>query len=492
MDVLGYLHFLSGNRKGVHLPLHAGRRMVFGRDPSCDFVLSEADISSRHMLLEGQAGVVRILDLDSKNGVFVNNRRVKTAYVKPGDMVRLGASVGMRLEPSRPLTEVFREGAPLSTRVVHRIEKDPDRTAAIKIAPDSTQRLHRLVDISHLIHEEIDTQRLLQRIVGIVQELFSPDRAYIVLRDKSGDLKPAVFQQMTAPAQNLPISSTILQRVVEDRSAVLTQDAISDDRFRAGQSIVIGGIRSAMCVPLETTDKVIGAVYMDTVGKPNRFTKADLSLLSAIAHQAAVALQRAQLLEKVERAYYSTVRVMIASVEAKDEYTRGHSERVTSYAMRMADYIGLAGKRLDTLRLAALLHDIGKIGVPDKVLKKPGRLTEEEFNIIRKHPEVSYKIIRAIDSDESEEVALIARAHHERYDGKGYPMGTAGKKIPIFARIIAVCDTYDAMTSHRPYRPPLPKETVLRELKNGAGSQFDPRIAALMARLIEQGEISPL
>jgi len=147
---------------------------------------------------------------------------------------------------------------------------------------------------------------------------------------------------------------------------------------------------------------------------------------------------------------------------------------------------------LDILRLSALLHDIGKIGVPEHILNKPGRLSEEEFRVIRRHPEVSYKIISSIESKDAAEIARIARYHHERFDGKGYPDGVKGKQIPVFARLIAICDTYDAMTSHRPYRPPLPKERVIEEFQRGAGSQFDPAIVALMVRLIKEGEIVPI
>jgi len=309
--------------------------------------------------------------------------------------------------------------------------------------------------------------------------------------ERDGSLRPAVFRQPPSLAQQ-PISSTIIRHAMRERAAVLTEDAIADDRFRDGRSIILGGIRAAMCVPLEAGGKVIGALYLDSTGKPGKFTRQDLQVLNAIAKQAGIALQRAQLLTQLEKAYLSTVRVMIATVEAKDEYTRGHSERVTAYCMRLADFIGIRGEKLKLLRLAALLHDIGKIGIPDSILKKPARLTDEEFKIIKRHPEVGYRIIKNIDSESADEIAQIVRHHHERYDGKGYPDGVAGKRIHIFARIIAVCDTYDAMTSRRPYRAPLSQDVVVRELRKGAGTQFDPRIAELMVRLLESGDIRPL
>lgn len=481
-----YINFIEGNRRGIHLPLEAGRTMILGRDPNCDLIFNEPDISAHHMRLEVHQNGVRVTDLDSKNGVFVNNRRVKQAFLRQGDVVRMGVSVVFRLESGQRHTRIIRDVPTQTTRFLHKMD-----TRTIDLGRESADRLRRMVEISHLLHGETDPKRLLTYVLDVVTEIFRPDRAYIVMVDDEGRIKPEVFREPGNLAQQ-PISSTIIRYAMRERTAVLTEDAISDSRFRDGRSIVIGGIRAAMCVPLETGGNVIGAIYLDSTGKPGRFSPQDLKILNAIAKQAGTALQRAQLLEQLERAYLSTVRVMIATVEAKDEYTRGHSERVTAYCMRLADFIGIRGEKLKTLRLAALLHDIGKIGIPDNVLKKPGRLSTQEYDIIKRHPDVGYRIIKNIDSDSADEIARIVRHHHERYDGKGYPDGVKGKNIHIFSRIIAVCDTYDAMTSRRPYRDPLPKEVVVNEMKKGAGTQFDPRLAELMARLLESGEIRPL
>jgi len=483
---------LSGKKKGLHLPLEGGTRLVFGRDKGCDIVLEGSDISSRHMLLEAEGNRVRIVDLESRNGVFVNEKRVKSAVVSPNDTIRLGASVSLQLQGGNIGTTVFIPGAqPTTTRILHQSPVEPQTTLTMSLSADATTRLRSIVDVIDLIHQEIDTQKILSRIVEVVDSLFAPDRTFVILLDKNKELTPAVFKSRER-GRGGRISYTIVRKVVDERTALLTQDAISDERFKAGRSIVIGGIRAAMCAPIATGEKVLGAIYADTVDRMHLFNNVDLELLSAVAKQAALALHRAQLMESVERAYHSTVRVMVAAVEAKDEYTKGHSERVTTYTLRLADRVGLTGKRLDILRLSALLHDIGKIGVPEHILNKPGRLSEEEFRVIRRHPEVSYRIINSIDSKDASEIARIARYHHERFDGKGYPDGVKGKQIPVFARLIAICDTYDAMTSHRPYRPPLPKERVIEEFQRGAGSQFDPAITTLMVRLLKEGEIVPI
>lgn len=443
-------------------------------------------------MLEMEAGRVRIVDLDSKNGVFVNGKRLGTAIVSPGDKIRLGASAVLQLLSGGVGKTVFVEGAPSpTTRILHQSVVEAQTTAMIPLSADASTRFRSIVDVIDLIHQEMDTQKVLSRIVDVVDSVFAPDRTFVILLDKRGELIPAVYKQREG-SKGGRISHTIVRRVVEERAALVTQDAITDERFKAGRSIVIGGIRAAMCVPIATGESVLGAIYIDTVERMRRFDSVDLELLSAVSKQAALALHRAQLMESVERAYHSTVRVMVAAVEAKDEYTKGHSERVTTYSLRLANRVGLTGRRRDILRLSALLHDIGKIGVPEHILNKPGKLSDEEFRVIRRHPEVSYKIIKSIESDNAAEIAKIARYHHERFDGKGYPDGVRGKQIPVFARLIAVCDTYDAMTSHRPYRPPLPKERVLAEFHRGAGSQFDPAMVALMIRLIKEGEIVPI
>ncbi|MCX7702635.1 MAG: HD domain-containing protein [Planctomycetota bacterium] len=485
-----YLQFTSGKKKGLHIPLLDESRLVFGRDATCDVVLDEVDISARHMLLEKSGGSVRVIDLDSRNGVFVNDVRVRSSLLSPGDVVRLGASVVMNLVAEGVTASVFARQEPMTTRILHASAVEP-KTAAITPLSTTDVRLRSIVDVIDLIHQEWDTHRILGRIVDVVDSVFAPDRSFVILKDKQGNLMPAVFKQKDGTTGG-QISYTIVRKVVEERTALVTQDAGVDERFKAGMSIVIGGIRSAMCAPIAMGNNVLGALYIDTVGRQQAFSSIDLELLSVIAKQAALALHRAQLMKSVEKAYYSTVRVMVAAVEAKDEYTKGHSERVTTYSLRLADHVGLTGKRLDILRLAALLHDIGKIGVPEHILNKADKLSYEEFGVIRRHPDVGYKIIKNIDSDDAAEVARIVRYHHERYDGKGYPDGISGKEIPIFARLIAVCDTYDAMTSHRPYRPPMPKEKVIEELERGSGVQWDSAITTLMLKLVKEGEIVPI
>ena len=185
-----------------------------------------------------------------------------------------------------------------------------------------------------------------------------------------------------------------------------------------------------------------------------------------------------------ERLYLQVVSALASAIDAKDTYTNGHSGRVAEYAREIAWRCGFRGQRLEDLYMMGLLHDVGKIGIPDSVINKPAKLTYEEYNIIKKHPVLGAKILENIK--EMPKLSEGARWHHERYDGKGYPDGLAGEAIPEEARIIAVADSYDAMSSHRSYRDPLPQEKVQEEMKKGMGTQFDPRFASIMLQMMDE------
>ena len=188
--------------------------------------------------------------------------------------------------------------------------------------------------------------------------------------------------------------------------------------------------------------------------------------------------------EKLSHAYLQIVQALAASVDAKDRYTHGHSSRVAKYAREIAMRAGFSDREQDGIYMMGLLHDVGKIGIPDAIINKTSRLTDEEFAQIKTHPAVGAEILAKIT--DLPELKTGARWHHERYDGRGYPDGLAGEAIPEVARIIAVADTYDAMTSNRSYRGQLPQAQVRAEIERCRGSQFDPRFADIMLAMIDE------
>jgi putative nucleotidyltransferase with HDIG domain len=238
-----------------------------------------------------------------------------------------------------------------------------------------------------------------------------------------------------------------------------------------------------LCAELSSFDVPLGVINVTNKDRNGVFSEHDLKTLSFIANTASVAIHNQQNREKLEQSYFDTISALIMTLEARDNYTKGHSVRVMRYSEAISKQMGLDASLLKIIRDAAMLHDIGKIGIRDEVLLKGGLLTPEEVEEIRKHPEISGTIVKAISS--LQEVGLVVSQHHERYDGSGYPQKLKGETIHIGARIMAVADAYDAMTSHRPYRDSLDHEKVLSELRNGSGTQFDPECVKALMRYLE-------
>ena len=188
--------------------------------------------------------------------------------------------------------------------------------------------------------------------------------------------------------------------------------------------------------------------------------------------------------EKEHAMFEQTAQALAAAIDAKDEYTHGHSARVAAYSSLIAKNDGRSPEECEDIYFAALLHDVGKIGVDEAIIRKTGKLTDEEYEKIKLHPVYGHQILSSIK--QSSQLSVGAHYHHERYDGKGYPQGLAGESIPDLARIIAVADSYDAMTSRRSYRDPMPQQKVREEIVNGIGRQFDPKYAAIMVDLIDR------
>lgn len=190
---------------------------------------------------------------------------------------------------------------------------------------------------------------------------------------------------------------------------------------------------------------------------------------------------------QIQKITLQSIMTIADIIDTRDEFARDHSERVAEYSTMLAEELGLPSEEIQQVRISALLHDIGKIGVPDAVLNKPGRLTEEEYEKMKKHTICGGEILKDIEMLQG--VDVVARHHHERYDGSGYPDGLCYDEIPYYARIVAVADAYDAMTSNRVYRERLSIERVYQEIEEGIGLQFDPEIASALLRMLDEGKL---
>ncbi len=196
-----------------------------------------------------------------------------------------------------------------------------------------------------------------------------------------------------------------------------------------------------------------------------------------------------QALRQNQELFLETIRTLAAAIDAKDPYTRGHSERVSSYSMAIAKHLGLSSEEVFRIRTAAILHDVGKLGIRDEILLKPGGLDEKEFAVMKLHPEIGSQIMAPIRA--LKDIIPGIRNHHETWDGKGYPDGLRGEEIPLVARIIGVADTFDAMTTNRPYQKAMSLEYVMARLRTLAGSRFDPRVIDALSKAVNAGDITP-
>lgn len=251
--------------------------------------------------------------------------------------------------------------------------------------------------------------------------------------------------------------------------AEIVNDVHSDRRFIKG----VAAINSLMCAPLKAKDKVVGAIIVGNDLQVT-YTAEDLKLLTTLASLAASAIENAGLYEQLKVAFYATVYTLAETIEKRDPYTGNHTKRVVEYSLAIGQTMGLSEEDLTRLQMGAVLHDIGKVGVRDSVLLKESSLTAEEFEQIKKHPVYGKEIIANIPQLKSAISGVMQ--HHEGFNGKGYPCGLKGDEIDLVARIIAVADSFDAMTSNRPYRGGLSLEVAFEELRTYSGSQFDPEV----------------
>jgi len=270
------------------------------------------------------------------------------------------------------------------------------------------------------------------------------------------------------------LSPASFGRVALDAGAPTVIDDIATAGFTLPAYVSREGFKSLVAVPLRSGKREMGIVTI-FLKEAAPVSAEALAIVSIVASVTAAAVEHSQLVRRMETNYFSTVEALAAAIEAKDPYTRGHSKRVTQFAIVLAERFGVSGAELRTLQYGATLHDIGKIGIDEKILNKPGKLTPEEFEVIKHHPAIGERIIERVDFLQG--ARPVVRSHHERFDGTGYPDGLRDEEIPFLARVCCVVDFYDALTSDRPYRPAFSVDTTIQYIKEGIGSMFDPVVA---------------
>ncbi len=362
-----------------------------------------------------------------------------------------------------------------------------------------------LVEMSSIIASTVELNVLLYSFSSRIAHASSVTLCQIALLTKSGlaiklrsghavrkmDWKPQIGK--TYPLGNVPACRQAIQTL---QPVVLHQKDLRQFQGDDSLELLTGGlqeIRSVLVMPMITKDRVLGILILGEMRgfKRSRFSSSKMVLTQALAKQAATAIDHARLLievieksEAIREAHFDSIKALAEALETKDVYTRGHSERTVHYTVVIGKTLGLSEKELEWLQYGAILHDIGKIGIPENILNKPGPLTKEEFEIMKRHPVMGAEIIRHIKY--LDPVVPIVLHDHERYDGNGYPHGLSGEAIPLGARIIALVDAYDAMTTDRVYRKAITKEEAIEQIRLKAGTQFDPTLSTLFIDILSK------
>lgn len=359
----------------------------------------------------------------------------------------------------------------------------PVTTARSAGAGLASVHLQAVLEVSRALMREHNLADLLRLIAEETSRVMAAERSSIYLVDADrGQLYTLVAQELEIREIRMPIGRGLSGHVAQTGETLNITDAYQDPRFDPAWDLRTGfRTRTVLSAPLlAQTGEIIGVLQV--LNKHDgRFTAYDERLLGAFAAEAAAAVENAQLHEENRKQFESFIETLAATIDAKSPFTAGHSKRVALYSTRLARAVGLSVKLVEKVRYAGLMHDIGKISVPDAVLNKRARLSNQEYDRMKGHAKQTYEILRKIHfARHLRDIPAVAASHHERLDGQGYPTGADLFRLPLLARILAIADVYDAVTSFdRPYRKALSPKGALKLLKRERGCAFDPQLVDL-------------
>jgi HD-GYP domain-containing protein (c-di-GMP phosphodiesterase class II) len=488
----GCIEILSGPFQGQKHTFRS--QLTIGRKSDSIVRLIDAKVSRNHAKILATDDGFLIKDLQSSNGTFVNGENIDSQLLKPGDTITIGFTELRFSEREIGKSEIK---DPLATIAIERSMPDLSKTqiagqVSLSGGDDLTlQRLQAIMRMNSAIGGDLVLEMVLEKILDEIFLILGPERgAVLALNETTGELEIVCSKARagTNGLDNSLLSRSILNKVLEDSVGILVDDARTDDRFSLSESISLDKIRSALCVPLIRQNEVIGVIYLDVSSQVKAFTESDLELLISIAGPASVQIQNALYLGQLKKSYKDTIRALAKAVDARDPYTVGHNWRVSRLAVAVASSLGWSGDELGRAELGGILHDIGKIGIPDSIFLKSEKLADEEWQLMKKHPEIGAKMIAGIDF--LEPVLPYILYHHEHWDGSGYPYGLKQNEIPEEGRLLLVCDAFDAMTTTRPYRNGLDTELAIEELRQTKGVQFDPMYVNAFITAWKKGSIA--
>lgn len=484
------------------------KSLRIGRQNNVDVVLRDGSVETIHAEIrhQGMSWILRDLASNPMYPTRVNETRLmgEDRILSVDDVVQIG-KLQLRVthlvteavpQVPRPQPSSEKQDAPqrimasgIQMRVKAKTQQTWDKaleTVTLDETSGAAQRQgmlalvranHHMTHISHL-------EELLNSILTDTIGALNAKRGSIILADPiTGELtcKATVTANSALEKPIRPFSKTLVQRCFNLGESLLCDDVNADESLAVARSIRSGAMASVICALLRTPRKRIGILHLDRGFIDDPFTENELYYADAIAASVAVGIETAQLIEQQREQFIQTVTTLARAVEVRDQYTGDHTRRVTDYSLMLAEELKLTSNEKYQIQIGTPLHDIGKIGIDDAILRKPGKLTDGEFDAMKQH---TVKGASLLDSMlHLVPMIPIVRHHHERWDGTGYPDKLKQNQIPLIARIVSVADAFDAMTSDRPYRPAMPSDRAFLELISKAGSHFDPNCIFAFMRM---------
>ncbi len=477
---------------------------AIGRLDDNTIQLISSQVSRYHARIFSSADGWMLQDLGSMNGTLLNGKPVNGATVlHTGDQLNFGDVRCVFLETHAPLESLLRTDTGTSadrrqTQLVPVVQAQflpQTKISNEAVLRQDYEKLRLTYELQKEIGSEINTDSLLAKILACAFQLLECDQGVVLLADETGALKPLAFKARK-PGREQVISSTLVQCVQDKRLGIIWADVLSDRRTNQSESLILRGVRSSMAVPILDGERLLGAIIVEAFQKIGAFSEKDLNLMTTIANHACQFIKNAMLHKELKTSFDSAITTLSAVVDARHPLTAGHSERVAYYAMLIGKELRLEDHRLEALRLAALLHDIGKIGVRDDVLFKKGPFGTEERREMQAHVHMTRTILEKFHFPQIlQDIPEVAAFHHERFDGNGYPEGLTGEKLPLETRILTVADVFDALTSPRDYPKydehktlvkgnRLPLADVVAVIEQKSGIDFDPAVINAFKRCL--------
>lgn len=399
-------------------------------------------------------------------------------YVMESEFANLKIQVFLKEESLKNMRNYFRKGAfdvknekfnPLNIfyyidimendlkipTYIKKIQKD------IKVINEELSEYKILYEITKILRLDLNFEKIIVMIVELIESIVSGKAIFI--------LNHNYYYSENSEWDKISVLKSVLKKYDSETIGEFVKKISSFEPVEIEKNLIYN-------FPVIIKNKLQGNLIF-IIEKSMKINERQNELINNILSQSGVVIENAFLITESKKRNIDIVKSLVKAIEAKDNYTKGHSDRVAIYSVMIAEIMGLSDEKLIEIEMAAVLHDVGKIGLPENILNKEGKLTDEEYKYIKQHPEKGYEIVSQIKN--MQHIAMIIRYHHERWDGLGYPTGKKREEIPLESRIIAVADTYDAITSDRPYRTGNTKEFALKEIEKNKNKQFDPVIVEI-------------